>query len=97
MHDDAAPLVLDELAVALTALPRLGSWVEDAACAGLGTEGSAVFTSDTPDPDELDYAEATCWRCPVRQECADYAALVPSWGLWGARWYGSKGRAPRAA
>ena len=30
------------------------------------------------------YAEAVCWRCPGRVECADYAAQVPLWGLFGA-------------
>jgi hypothetical protein len=87
------PAVLDELARALASLPPLGPWIEDATCATLGIAGSEVFTADHPDPDELELAEATCWRCPVRQECADYAARTPAYGLWGARWH--SGRAAR--
>jgi hypothetical protein len=40
---------------------------------------------------------AICWRCPVRQECADYAVQVPSWGLWGAESHGGEGEAQSAA
>ncbi len=78
--------VLDELALALAGLPVLGEWVEDAACGSLGA-GADVFTADHPDVEELAYAEAMCWRCPVRQECADYAAQAPVYGLWGATWH----------
>jgi hypothetical protein len=83
--------VLDELARALSRLPPLGPWVEDAACGGLGLDASEVFTADHPDPEELALAEAVCWRCPVRQECADYAAQAPVWGLWAGEWHGRRG------
>jgi hypothetical protein len=91
------PPVLDELARALAKLPPLGKWIEDASCASLGTVGSEVFTADTPDPDELELAEATCWRCPVRQECADYAASTPAYGLWGAEWHNGRWKRRQAA
>jgi hypothetical protein len=91
------PAVLDELARVLRDLPPLGGWIEDATCATLGVEGAEVFTADHPDPDELDLAEATCWRCPVRQECADYAAQTPAYGLWGAEWHSGRHRRARAA
>ena len=85
------------LAEALAALPQLGVWVEDAACADLGLEASAVFTSHKPDPDGLEHAEAVCWRGPVQVECADYAAQVPVWDLWGATWHDGKARPRQAA
>jgi hypothetical protein len=91
------PPVLDELARALGDLPPLGQWIEDASCASLGIIGSEVFTADHPDHDELELAEATCWRCPVRQECAEYAAQTRAYGLWGAVWHGGRARRRQAA
>lgn len=58
---------------------------------------AAVPAADDPDPDELAPAEAICGRCEVRQECADYAAEVPSWGLWGADGHTDKAVRHRAA
>jgi len=89
-----APLVRDDRPPILR---PLGAWVDEAACADLGLAGSEVFTADVPDPDELAQAEAVCWRCPVRQECADYAAQAPVWGLWGATWRGGSPRTQRVA
>lgn len=87
----------DPLAALFRNLRPLGAWVEEAACADLDDEAAAVFTADDPDPDALAVAEATCWRCPVRRECADYASGGPSWGLWGADWHNGRARPRRAA
>jgi hypothetical protein len=89
--------VLDELARALRDLPPLGAWVEEASCADLGIDGAGVFVADHPDVEELAYAEAVCWRCPVRQECADYAAQTPAYGLWGAVWHSGRSARRQAA
>jgi hypothetical protein len=90
---DAPASGLDELARALADLPPLGAWVDDALCGSLGVQASEVFVADHPDAGELALAEAVCWRCPVRRECADYAAETPAYGLWGAEWH--SGRAAR--
>lgn len=87
----------DPLAALLRSLVPLGAWVQDAACAEFDDDAAAVFTRDHPDADDLAHAEAVCWRCPVRQECGDYAAQVPSWGLWGADWHTAPARRARAA
>lgn len=34
--------------------------------------------------------ERVCRRCPVRQECADYAAQTPVWGVWAGVWHDGK-------
>lgn len=80
----ADPTPVDPLAALFRNLRPLGAWVAEAACADLPDDLAAVFTDDDPDPEVLAVAESVCWRCPVRQECADYAAQMPSWGLWGA-------------
>jgi hypothetical protein len=80
---------LAELARALASLPPLGAWVHDAACGALGA-GAEVFTSDHPNVEELELAEATCWRCPVLTECRAYAAQGPVYGLWGAHWHSGR-------
>jgi hypothetical protein len=86
----------DELTALWQSLPPMGEWVDEAACGDLG-EGSAVFVADSPDPEELALAVRTCRRCPVRQECARYAAEAPVWGLWGGVWHGRKAKAAEAA
>lgn len=90
------PPVLDELARALSSLPTLSAWVEDAACADLGA-GADVFTADHPEVDELELAEAVCWGCPVLTECRAYAAQTPVYGLWGTDWHGPRARRRQAA
>ena len=71
-----ADLVVDPLADLWRSLPPLGPWVDDAACGRLGVP--ELFTATTKPPaDELALIERTCRRCPVRQECADYAASTP--------------------
>jgi hypothetical protein len=52
------------LARLLSDLPPLGAWLADAWCGALG-EGAAVFTADSPDVDEMDYAKAVCCQAPV--------------------------------
>lgn len=93
--DPVRPVVVDELARALAALPALGEWIDDAACGPL--VDVAVWTADAPDVEELALAERVCRRCPVRQACSDYAATAPVFGLWAGVWHGSKGRPARAA
>jgi hypothetical protein len=90
------PTVLDELARALVDLPPIGAWVELAACGPLA--GADVWTADDePDADELAVAERVCRRCPVRQECADYAGSAPVHGVWGGVWHGQVRKRVEAA
>lgn len=95
--DEDRPSVLDELAAALAALPPMGAWVLDASCGDLGLDAADVFTQDRPDPDELAVAERVCRRCPVRRECADYAARTPVYGVWGGTWHGEQRKRQQAA
>jgi len=93
---DPHPSVLDELAAALAVLPPIGAWVELAACGPLAD--APVWTADDePDDDELVVAERVCRRCPVRQECAGYAATAPVHGVWGGRWHDGTNWSQRAA
>jgi hypothetical protein len=78
----------DELVDLWRDLPPLGEWVDDAACGGMLGDVE-VWTADRPDPDELAYAERVCRHCPVRAECADYAASAPVWGMWAGVWHGT--------
>jgi hypothetical protein len=78
----------DPLLHVIDATPTLGAWVERAACATVDVDVASVYTSDAPDPLELAVAQTVCERCPVQSPCADYAARVPVYGLWGARWRG---------
>lgn len=89
------PAVLDELAAALAKVPPLGDWIDDAACSRLGPHGAEIFTaSGVLDAEELDLAMRVCRHCPVRRECAGYAASAGVYGLWGGRWHGANGRGP---
>lgn len=81
---DPDPAGLAELARALVDLPPLGPWVTDAACGPL--VDAEVWTADAPDVEELAVAVRVCRRCPVRRECASYAASAPVHGLWGGHW-----------
>ena len=78
----------DPLLRAIDATPALGQWVARAACATVDVDVASVYTSDAPDPLELAVAQSVCGSCPVQSPCADYAARVPVYGLWGARWRG---------
>lgn len=44
-------------------------WMEDAACADIDPELFTIDPGRMPNP----YAQATCRRCPVREECLTYA------------------------
>ena len=59
---------------------RVGSWVDDAACAKEDPE--LFFPERTASARE---AKAVCNGCPVRPQCADYAAASPVMlvGVWG--------------
>lgn len=78
----------DELAALWRNLPPIGEWVEDASCGPLADV--EVWTADHPDVEELAVAERVCRRCPVRQECASYAASTAVWGLWAGTWHGGR-------
>jgi len=65
------------------------AWMADAACKGLDRGGSIFFPQH---PGEFADAKAICARCPVQQECLDYALARPEVdGVWGG--YGSGERA----
>ena len=84
------------LLAALVDLPPIGGWVAGAACGPLAD--ADIWTSDDePDVEELALAERVCRRCPVRQECADYAAQAGAYGVWGGRWHDGTHGSQRAA
>jgi len=63
----------------------MGRWSRHAACARPAVDPALreVFTTDQPTLDDA-AAVAVCQSCPVRTECAAYAANLPiAVGIWG--------------
>lgn len=59
---------------------RHGDWVEHAACLGADR---TVFFAPPSDVDAADRARAVCGRCPVTEECLDYALTNQmTEGIW---------------
>lgn len=42
-----------------------------------------VFFPTSSSPDVFERAREVCGRCPVRQECLDWALENPQYGMWG--------------
>lgn len=65
----------------MSALLESAEWMARAACLNADTE---VFFPDTGEPP--DRAKRICARCPVVQECLDWALALPAdtVGIWGA-------------
>lgn len=70
----------------LDVVPAPGDWAELAACGPL-VDVDLWTPNARPDPDELSVAVRVCRRCPVRAECAAYAAQWPVYGLWSGTWH----------
>jgi WhiB family transcriptional regulator, redox-sensing transcriptional regulator len=70
---------------------RVGSWIEDAACAG---EDPDMFFPKRDAPARA--AKAVCAGCPVREACRDYAVRAPIMlaGVWGGTTERERGYAP---
>lgn len=67
--------------------PMQPAWKASAECADLPTD---LFFPDTGGQSVPDVAAAktVCERCPVRQECLDYAVdRGERWGIWGGLTY----------
>lgn len=57
-----------------------GPWTARAACRG---QGPTLWFPEHGDSAGAARAAAICARCPVRQDCADYAAAANEhWGIW---------------
>jgi WhiB family redox-sensing transcriptional regulator len=57
------------------------AWQRHAACRGLsGEESRAIFFPSRGD--SIDEARAICERCPVTQECLDFALANNCIGVW---------------
>lgn len=65
----------------MSALLESAQWMARAACLNADTE---VFFPDTGD--SADEAKRICARCPVVQQCLDWALSLPAEtvGIWGA-------------
>lgn len=75
--------------VDLPVFPPMGDWVDRAVCGAL--DAAEVFTAARkPEPGELALLERVCQRCPVRQDCRDYAAEAPVYGFWGGTWHSGR-------
>lgn len=66
----------------------LRPWRDQALCAVLCRSGEADpawwFPSQHRPTPEKDLARAICFRCPVREECLDWAVKLPELhGIWG--------------
>ena len=83
VHAMVEPLV----AVDIDALLARPAWHADAACRDVGLDvmfPSAVDSHGTKDR-AVKEAEAICWTCPVRSECAE-AGRNERHGVWGGRY-----------
>ncbi len=61
--------------------PTDTTWMADAACRDTDL---AVFFGTVRDADSVDEAKQFCQRCPVRDDCLDYAlATNQTDGIWG--------------
>jgi WhiB family redox-sensing transcriptional regulator len=71
---------------------RVGSWVEDAACAGADPN---LFFPAKSDSAALE-AKAVCAACPVLEACKDYAVRSPIMlaGVWGGTTESERGYSP---
>lgn len=57
------------------------AWQREAACRGLSTEESrAIFFPSRGD--SIDEARAICQRCPVTEQCLDFALANNCIGVW---------------
>lgn len=63
------------------------SWMDTALCRGLDVN---IFFCSPADEDDVAYAKSFCQRCPVRQDCLEYALATQSrgsatddLGVWG--------------
>jgi WhiB family transcriptional regulator, redox-sensing transcriptional regulator len=57
------------------------AWQREAACRGLGIkESQAIFFPSRGD--SIDEARAICGRCPVTEECLDFALANNCIGVW---------------
>ena len=57
------------------------AWQRDAACRGLGIEESrAIFFPSRGD--SIDEARAICERCPVTEQCLEFALANNCIGVW---------------
>lgn len=79
---------LDDLHLPITRRRVQAEWRDRALCAELCRSGEAdpawwFPTQHRPRP-EKDLAKAICFRCPVREECLDWAVKLPELhGIWG--------------
>ncbi|MFN2636832.1 MAG: WhiB family transcriptional regulator [Gemmatimonadaceae bacterium] len=65
-----------------TTRPAAGDWVRRGACRG---EDTALFFAAPSDELSREKAKAICWRCPVMDECRDWALA------WGSEQHGTAG------
>jgi Transcription factor WhiB len=66
----------------------LTDWQNRAACFGF----EDMFANSKPSPRTvLATVRAFCDRCPVRDECGDYADVTEAtWGIWAGEWRGKR-------
>lgn len=88
MDDDAVCALFEVLAE----LPPLGPWVTEAACRGM----PEVF-ADRPTGDERSMVERVCRRCPVLEDCRDFAARHVVFGVYAGEFHQTGQRFDTAA
>lgn len=60
------------------------SWREYAACRNQDPEIFFPVGSSGPALEEIEMAKSICHRCPVREQCLDYALRTgQDYGIWG--------------
>lgn len=72
-------------------------WKADAACKGYPTDW--FFAELAGDPHHYERAAMLCKRCPVRDECLEYALSLPfgaDHGFWGGTSMGERRKIRRA-
>lgn len=83
-----------DLLASLADLPRMGEWVQEAACAG---QPEVFAPTRKPDGEEMTVIERVCRRCDVRTQCGDYADSTTVYGIWSGRWHEGDRRSRVAA
>jgi WhiB family redox-sensing transcriptional regulator len=68
-------------------------WRQQAACAGMATADTDIFTGDNTNAEDVAYAKTICRRCPVTTECMVTAIKHgPVYGVWAGRFHAVKER-----
>lgn len=88
-RDGIEDQALDDIAIPFTQLPVRGDWRDIALCLELvnaGEADAAWWYEDGPGGHKYLKARPVCERCPVAEDCLQWAIDLPErFGLWGGK------------